>query len=105
MRDAELAGLVPDFCGSRGWPRLGWVGGSRAGPIHMPPDLRPGARTMRGIKPSLAMAAVGVVGLAIWAGAYVDQTGSRMATAAGRFLAALDDAQANQTTFPFDSEE
>jgi hypothetical protein len=60
---------------------------------------------MRGIKPSLAMAAMGVVGLAIWAGAYVDQTGSRMATAAGRFLAALDDGQAKQATFPFDSEE
>ncbi len=60
---------------------------------------------MRGMKPSLAMAAVGVVGLAVWASAYVDQTGSRMATAAGRFLASLDDGQAKQATFPFDSDE
>ena len=40
---------------------------------------------MRGIKASLVLASMAVVGLALWAGAYVDQTGSRMAVAADRF--------------------
>jgi len=35
-----------------------------------------GAETMRGIKASLVLASVAVVGLALWAGAFVDQTGS-----------------------------
>lgn len=60
---------------------------------------------MRGMKPSLALAALGVVGVALWASAFVDQTGSQMATSANRFLAALDEKQSAQATFPFDSPE
>jgi hypothetical protein len=60
---------------------------------------------MRRIKLSLVMAAIGVVGLALWAGAYVEQTGSRMAVAAGRFLAALSPEQAAKATYPFDAPE
>ncbi|MDR3632468.1 MAG: DUF3500 domain-containing protein [Isosphaeraceae bacterium] len=60
---------------------------------------------MRGLKPSVALASVAVIGLALWAGAYVDQSGSRMATAANRFLTALDDSQSKQATFEFDSPE
>jgi hypothetical protein len=60
---------------------------------------------MRGIKLSLLLASAAVVGLALWAGAYVEQTGSRMATAANRFLSSLSPAQADQTTNVFDSPE
>ncbi len=60
---------------------------------------------MRGMKPSLTLAALGVVGLALWANAYVDQTGSRMGSAASRYLTELDEKQVEQATFPFDSEE
>lgn len=60
---------------------------------------------MRGMKPSLALAAMAVVGLAVWAGARVDQTGTRMAAAATRFLTSLDDGQATQASFTFDSPE
>src|SRR5260370_335670 len=58
---------------------------------------------MRGIKPSLALASLGVIGLALWAGAYVDQAGSRMVVAADRLLKSLDKEQAAQATFSFDS--
>ena len=60
---------------------------------------------MRGTKPSVLLAALGVVGLAVWAAAYVDQTGSQMATAAERFLGALDKDQAAKATYPFDAPE
>src|SRR4051812_5009201 len=60
---------------------------------------------MRGIKPSLVLASVAVVALALWAGAYVEQTGSRMAVAAQRFLAALSKDQAAKAVFPFESPE
>ena len=60
---------------------------------------------MRGMKPSLALATVGVVGLATWAGAFFDQTGSQMATASSRFLKSLDKEQLATATFPFDSPE
>jgi len=60
---------------------------------------------MRGLKPSLALASVGVIGLALWASAFVDRTGSDMATSAQRFVAALDEAQKGQGVFPFDSPE
>ena len=53
-----------------------------------------GVETMRGIKLSLVLASMAVVGLAVWAGAYVEQTGSRMAVAADRFLASLSKDQA-----------
>jgi hypothetical protein len=42
---------------------------------------------MRGIKPSVTLAVVGVVGLALGARAYVDQTGRGMASVASRFVA------------------
>ena len=41
---------------------------------------------MQRIKPSLVLASAAVVGVALWASAYVEQTGSRMAVAADRFL-------------------
>jgi len=57
------------------------------------------------MKPSLALAAMGVVVAAVLASAYVDQTGSQMADAANRFLSALDGTQASSATFAFDSPE
>ena len=60
---------------------------------------------MRGMKPSLALAALIVVGTAFWAGAYVDQTGSRMATAANRFLSALSQEERGRATFEFNAPE
>ena len=60
---------------------------------------------MRGMKPSLILASLGLVSLSVWAGAYYDQSGSRMASAAGRLLAALDDGQREKAAFGFDSEE
>jgi hypothetical protein len=60
---------------------------------------------MRGIKPSLALATAGIVGLSVWASAFFDTSGSQMATAAGRVIKALDKDQIAQATFPFDSPE
>jgi hypothetical protein len=60
---------------------------------------------MRGLKPSLALAAIAVVGLAVWAGARVESSGSQMASAADRFLASLDQEQSGLAAFPFDSAE
>ena len=60
---------------------------------------------MKHAKPSLALASCGIVGLALWANAYVEQTGSRMAHAANRFLASLSPQQAERAVFPFDSPE
>ena len=60
---------------------------------------------MRGMKLSLILAAMGVVSLALWAGAFVDQTATQMATAAGRLLASLDKEQAAKATYPFDAPE
>lgn len=60
---------------------------------------------MHRIKLSLVLAAIAVVGLALWAGAYVEQTGSRMAVAAGRLLAALSKDQQAKASYPFESPE
>jgi hypothetical protein len=60
---------------------------------------------MRGIKASLVLASMAIVGLALWAGAYVDQTGSRMATAAERFVASLSSDQAAKARYEFDAPE
>ena len=60
---------------------------------------------MRGIRLSLVLAAMAVVGLALWAGAYVDQTGSRMAVAADRLLASLSSEQAAKAAYAFDAPE
>ncbi|MDX2035426.1 MAG: DUF3500 domain-containing protein [Isosphaeraceae bacterium] len=60
---------------------------------------------MHKIKTSLALAALGMVGLALWAGAVVDRSGSAMSVAANRLLASLDKEQAAAIAFPFDSPE
>jgi hypothetical protein len=60
---------------------------------------------MRGIKASLLLASVGVVGVALWAGAQVEPIGSRMAVAADRLLDSLSPAQAANATYPYDSPE
>lgn len=60
---------------------------------------------MRGIKPSLVLASLGVIGAALWASAHFDSSGSQMATAARRVLASLDRNQLAAATFPFDSPE
>jgi hypothetical protein len=57
------------------------------------------------MKPSVVLAALGVVSLALWAGAYIDSTGSQMAAAATRFLAALEQDQAAKATYAFDASE
>ena len=60
---------------------------------------------MRGIKASVALAACGVVGLAVWASAFYESAGSQMATATKRVLTALDKEQIAKATFDFDSAE
>ena len=60
---------------------------------------------MQRIKPSLILASAVVVGIALWASTYVEQTGSRMAVAADRFLESLTKAQAEKAVFAFDSPE
>jgi hypothetical protein len=60
---------------------------------------------MRNFKPSLVLASLGVVGLALLARGFVDATGNQMAESASRFLAALDDSQKAQATFAFEDPE
>jgi hypothetical protein len=60
---------------------------------------------MHGIKPSLLLASVTIVGLALWAGAQIEPSGSRMALAADRFLKSLTEAQAAKAVYAFDSGE
>jgi hypothetical protein len=60
---------------------------------------------MSKLKPSLVLAAAGVIGVALWARAFVDSTGNLMSESAGRFLSALDDSQKAQATFGFDDPE
>ncbi len=60
---------------------------------------------MRSVKPSLALAAMAVVGVAVWASARYDSAGGQMAGAATRVLAALDKEQLAKVEFPFDSPE
>ncbi len=60
---------------------------------------------LRGIKASLLLASVAVVGLALWAGAQVEPTGSRMAVTADRFVDSLTQTQAAKATYPYDSPE
>jgi hypothetical protein len=64
-----------------------------------------GVEHMFRMKFSLVVASVGVVSLALWAGAYVEQTGSRMAVAAERFVASLSQDQAAKATYPFEAPE
>jgi hypothetical protein len=60
---------------------------------------------MTRIKPSLALATLAIVALALWASAQMDPTGASMATAAQRWLAALDQDQQKQARFGFDDPE
>jgi Protein of unknown function (DUF3500) len=60
---------------------------------------------MRNLKPSLILAASGVIGLALCARAFIDPTGNFMAESASRFLTALDDSQKAQATYGFDDPE
>ena len=60
---------------------------------------------MRGIKPSLVLASAAIVGLALWAGAQFEPSGSRMTQAADRFLASLSPAQAEKAVYPFEAPE
>jgi hypothetical protein len=62
-------------------------------------------RPMKGIKPSLALATVGVIGLALAASGFVDRSATHMAAAATRFVAALDDSEKSAALFPFESPE
>lgn len=72
----------------------------------MPPSLMlKGVERMRGVKLSLVLASIAVVAMALWAGAYIEQTGSHMAVAADRFLSSLSKDQAAKATYPFDSSE
>ena len=57
------------------------------------------------IKSSLALASLGVVGLAVWASGFADRSGSEMTTAANRLLVSLDKPQGEQIAFAFDSPE
>jgi hypothetical protein len=57
------------------------------------------------IKTSVLLAAVAVVGLALWAGAQVEPTGSRMAVTAERFLESLTPPQVTKATYPYDDPE
>ena len=60
---------------------------------------------MRNLKPSLILASLGVIGLALMARGFVDSTGGQMAESASRFLTSLDDSQKAQATFGFDDPE
>ena len=60
---------------------------------------------MRNLKPSLILAASGVIGVALLARGFVDMTGNHMAESASRFLSALDDSQKAQATFAFTDAE
>jgi Protein of unknown function (DUF3500) len=60
---------------------------------------------MRNLKPSLILASLGVIGMALLARGFVDSTGNHMAESASRFLTALDDSQKSQATFEFNDPE
>ena len=64
-----------------------------------------GVEHMRGFKLSVVLASVAVVALAVWAGAYVQETGSHMAVAAERFLASLSNDQATKAKYAFEAPE
>ncbi len=64
-----------------------------------------GVERMHGVKASLVLASMAVVAMALWAGAYVEQTGSHMAVAADRFVSSLSKDQAAKATYPFEAPE
>jgi hypothetical protein len=59
----------------------------------------------RAVRPSLALAALGIIGVAVWAKTQIAGTGNEMALSAERLLATLTGPQRAQATFPFDSPE
>jgi hypothetical protein len=59
----------------------------------------------RAVRPSLAVAALGIIGVAVWAKTQIAGTGNEMALAAERLLSALSEPQRAQATFPFDGPE
>ena len=60
---------------------------------------------LRGIKASVLLASVAIVGLALWAGAQVEPTGNRMGVAADRLIESLTEAQVAKASYPYDSAE
>jgi len=60
---------------------------------------------MQRVKPSVVLAAAAVVGIALYASAYVEQTGSRMAVAAKRFLDSLPREKSEKAVYNFDVPE
>src|SRR3984885_5745158 len=64
-----------------------------------------GTEMLRGIKASVLLASVAVVALALWAGAQVEPTGSRMAVTADRLLESLTQTQAAKAANPYESAE
>jgi len=60
---------------------------------------------MQRIKPSVVLASAAVVGIALYASAYGEQTGSRVAVSADRFLDSLSKNQSEKAVFAFDSPE
>lgn len=57
------------------------------------------------LRTSVTLATTAVIGLAMWAGASLNRTGGDMATAADRFLDALDADQKAKAGFAFDNPE
>lgn len=60
---------------------------------------------MRGFKPSLTIASLGIIAMAVWAGARSDQSGGEMTKAADRILRALNDEQKTKACFAYDDPE
>ncbi len=60
---------------------------------------------MHRLKPSLLLAAAGVIAIAVWARGQVVPTGTLMVESATRFLASLDQTQAATASFAFDDAE
>ena len=60
---------------------------------------------MRAVKPSVAIAALGVIGLAVWAGTNSEQSGAEMTKAAERLMNTLNDGQKSKACFGYDDPE
>ncbi len=60
---------------------------------------------MRQVKASVLLASAAIVSLALWAGAQVEPTGSRMAVTADRLLESLTPAEKEKIAFSYESPE
>ena len=60
---------------------------------------------MRAVKSSVAIAALGIIGLAVWAGTNSEQTGEEMTKAAERLMNTLNDGQKAKASFAYDDPE